>query len=601
MKIIALAFVLLLLVSTLSIIIPLKVEAKEITWNTNPTPLPSPTRFHVSVMHNDSVYVIGGAVAEQSVIPEVYFANVSLDGAVGSWGTTTPLPEGRGAASAVVWNDFVYLIGGCGPIGGERNTVFYAQIGSDGTIGNWTTTTPLPLGLQSVAGFVWKEVIYVAGGWTGSEHRSTVYYAETNPDGSLASWHTTTSLPSPRAGMCALVYDDVVYMIGGLNSGGSLNSVIYASINLDGTLGPWIDTTSLPESRSYVRAVLIGDSIYVVGGETWDTVVETPKKTVFETAVKPDRTVGDWTQLQDLPEARLGHTVIAFQNRIYAIGGEDKVGEEWITKDTIYRSSRAGTPAVSLLSPRNETYYSNSIPLIFNVDEPTNWTGYSFDGNLNETIDGNTTLRAEEGSHEIVVYANDTAGNMGASEIIYFSVEIHDIAVLSVNTSKTGCVPFPVACQNYTVSICVVVENQGDYSENFNLSICANEDFVETQSITLAVKDILTKRFIWNTTSFSKGNYTISAYAEPVFGEMNTSNNILAGDWIIVSWIGDINYDGKVDVKDVYKVALAYGTSLESPNPPGRTYNPNCDINDDGKVDVKDYYIVCKHYGEVDP
>lgn len=65
--------------------------------------------------------------------------------------------------------------------------------------------------------------------------------------------------------------------------------------------------------------------------------------------------------------------------------------------------------------------------------------------------------------------------------------------------------------------------------------------------------------------------------------------------------IGDVNFDGKVDVKDVYKVALAYGSSLEGPNPPGHSWDPNCDINVDNKVDVKDYYIVCKHYGEVGP
>jgi Dockerin type I domain len=65
--------------------------------------------------------------------------------------------------------------------------------------------------------------------------------------------------------------------------------------------------------------------------------------------------------------------------------------------------------------------------------------------------------------------------------------------------------------------------------------------------------------------------------------------------------LGDLNGDGVVDVKDVYEVALAYGTSLEGPNPPGRTYNPSCDINGDDKVDVKDLYTVCKHYGEVAP
>lgn len=56
---------------------------------------------------------------------------------------------------------------------------------------------------------------------------------------------------------------------------------------------------------------------------------------------------------------------------------------------------------------------------------------------------------------------------------------------------------------------------------------------------------------------------------------------------------GDINGDGKVDVKDVYMVARAYGSYPYHPY-----WNSLCDINHDNKVDVKDYYIVCRNYGK---
>ncbi len=50
--------------------------------------------------------------------------------------------------------------------------------------------------------------------------------------------------------------------------------------------------------------------------------------------------------------------------------------------------------------------------------------GYSLDGEMNVTIAGNTTLTGVlDGSHHIVVYANDTAGNMGASGTVYFTVD----------------------------------------------------------------------------------------------------------------------------------------------------------------------------------
>jgi hypothetical protein len=49
--------------------------------------------------------------------------------------------------------------------------------------------------------------------------------------------------------------------------------------------------------------------------------------------------------------------------------------------------------------------------------------GYSIDKQANITTDGNTTLtNLPTGSHEIQVFANDTAGNMVASDIAYFTV-----------------------------------------------------------------------------------------------------------------------------------------------------------------------------------
>jgi len=62
--------------------------------------------------------------------------------------------------------------------------------------------------------------------------------------------------------------------------------------------------------------------------------------------------------------------------------------------------------------------------LIFTVDELTSWIGYSVDGQANVTTLGNTTLSGlRDGTHNLVVYANDTVGNMGTSSTVYFMVD----------------------------------------------------------------------------------------------------------------------------------------------------------------------------------
>lgn len=82
-------------------------------------------------------------------------------------------------------------------------------------------------------------------------------------------------------------------------------------------------------------------------------------------------------------------------------------------------------PAITNLSIINGTYLQNNLTLSFTTDKPTSWMGYSLDGTENLTIAGNTTLTSlSNGSHSLVIYANDTLGNMGASAPVNFSVDV---------------------------------------------------------------------------------------------------------------------------------------------------------------------------------
>ncbi|MCZ2809617.1 MAG: hypothetical protein O2V44_09710 [Candidatus Bathyarchaeota archaeon] len=81
-------------------------------------------------------------------------------------------------------------------------------------------------------------------------------------------------------------------------------------------------------------------------------------------------------------------------------------------------------PVVSILLPENTIYTINQVPLTFTVTEPTYWMGYSLDGQTNVTITGNTTLTSlSDGTHYVIVYANDTAGNMATSNVVSFTVD----------------------------------------------------------------------------------------------------------------------------------------------------------------------------------
>jgi len=85
-------------------------------------------------------------------------------------------------------------------------------------------------------------------------------------------------------------------------------------------------------------------------------------------------------------------------------------------------------PTIFIVSPQNKTYPVNDVSLTFTVNDSISWIGYSLDGQANVTITGNIILsELSDGSHSLIVYANDAAENTGASEIIYFSIDTQQV------------------------------------------------------------------------------------------------------------------------------------------------------------------------------
>lgn len=80
-------------------------------------------------------------------------------------------------------------------------------------------------------------------------------------------------------------------------------------------------------------------------------------------------------------------------------------------------------PEIIIISPENGTYLGDSVSLEFTVNETVSWIGYSLDNQANVTVTGNTTLTGLAiGPHNVVVYANDTYGNTGSSDKVYFTI-----------------------------------------------------------------------------------------------------------------------------------------------------------------------------------
>ena len=104
----------------------------------------------------------------------------------------------------------------------------------------------------------------------------------------------------------------------------------------------------------------------------------------------------------------------------------DAIHDVTMPYTSINGTVRVGNPAPEIMisSPvENSTYNSDSVSLAFTVSKTTSWIGYSVDGRPNVTISGNTNIETSDGIHTLIVYANDTIGQMGFSDPVNFTTD----------------------------------------------------------------------------------------------------------------------------------------------------------------------------------
>ena len=178
-----------------------------------------------------------------------------------------------------------------------------------------------------------------------------------------------------------------------------------------------------------------------------------------------------------------------------------------------------------------------------------------------------------------------------------------DVVNTDVVTGKDDCIKIatpttliPTISRGYTTEINVTVENRGDFVETFNVTIYANMTtngnmtLIGTQLVVNLLPDYQTTlTFIWNSSTFAYGNYTIIA---------NTTDKVLVNDLnITVTIPGDFSGDFKVGPYDFALLAAAYGSTPWQPGPVGE-WNPNCDVGKPlKKVGPFDFAILAANYG----
>ncbi|MEK7625725.1 MAG: hypothetical protein AAB423_00005, partial [Patescibacteria group bacterium] len=305
------------------------------TWaSTTSLPVSNPRAYHPTVTANGYMYVIGGW-DDVSAKSTVYYAKVGVDGTVGSWQTNAnALPIAIGDNAAVVANGHVYVLGGYN--GSYLDTVYYAKLNADGSTGAWQTTTNLPAVRHLPTAVTANGYIYLLGGKdSGSVFQNSVYYAKLNADGTVGSWATTNTFTTARDAHTSVTANGYIYVIGGENPALTpLTSVQYAQLNADGTVGSWSATTALSTALAGHASVVANGYIYAMGGYNG-----TASSSVYYARLNSNGTIGSWTTATTtLPAARGFFSGVTTNGYLYTLGGLNASGNS--QRDVYYTSTQ---------------------------------------------------------------------------------------------------------------------------------------------------------------------------------------------------------------------------------------------------------------------
>ena len=347
--------------------------APENSWETLAT-MPT-ARSNLGVCNvNGKVYAIGGAG-----YPENLAVNEMYDPATNTWTNKQPMPTPRYNFGIAVYMNKVYCIGGL-----DRDCLSVNEV-YDPTTDTWEIGKPMPTSVLSFASTTLDNKIYVIG---GGHYEAVFTFKPINDvqiyDYVTDSWSYGVALPlSVDFGLEALaaVATSGVYAPKKIYVFGSRPSqYINYHLAYDPLTGSWIFELTMPSYRKYFGVTVVDDILYAIGGSMQHSVALNERYAPF----------GYYSQL----------------------------------------------PTIQIISPdQNKTYDADNVTLTFNVDRAVSKLSYSLDEEANVTITGNTTLTGlSNGIHNVVVYAFDQEGNVGASEIALFNV-----------TRQQNLEPFPTA------------------------------------------------------------------------------------------------------------------------------------------------------------
>jgi N-acetylneuraminic acid mutarotase len=227
-----------------------------------------------------------------------------------------------------------------------------------GEMGTWRTRAVMPNARSGISAAAAGGHLYAMGGGTASPGNLVHVY---NPGAN--SWSAAATMLSNRDQTAAVTVNGLIYLIGGLGSGGAAVGTLD---RYDPVANAWTSLAPMPTARGFLGAGVINGIIYAVGGITAGS-----GGTVLPTVEAYDPATNTWTTRASLPTARRGLAVGVVHGILYATGGLDE--------------SATAVPTVTAYDPATNTWSTKA-----SLPGPLAFHGAAVVGDALYTVGGNT-------------------------------------------------------------------------------------------------------------------------------------------------------------------------------------------------------------------
>jgi N-acetylneuraminic acid mutarotase len=283
------------------------------------TSLPEAYNGGEAVSLNNEIYFVAGRT-KTAMSAAFYKFNPQKN----QWTRLADAPKSATNFALAAVNGKIYAIGG--------DQFQDANREYDPKTDSWKLLTSMPTARQHINCGVYENEIYIAGGltsWKNITKKHEVY------DVLSDSWSEKAAIPSLRNNSTVVSLDSLIYVFGGAgtkdNIWGDIWTVETYNVNSD----KWVQKNDLPQLLFGPGVTVVNNEIIILGGQTREGSIEDATTKVFIYKHKSDQ----WMETTPLPIKNVFFGCTSIGNKIYVIGGTVGGNPNWDNYSSVYEGT----------------------------------------------------------------------------------------------------------------------------------------------------------------------------------------------------------------------------------------------------------------------